>query len=188
MFTTVITPGASGAGEWFDFELRLHNSWGGAGPTNGIGGEWDPAGGADWQTPQNADASTADVFRFAEGPRTGGDCTVEACAIPATSCWDGVCQGELPLGGDCSLEHTFCAAGLGCAFTYIYQFSHAVLSTSRRGALTLTLIGSRARIGSVFKLHACKSPTWSCTGLVLCPVCLSVRVSSRENFAVKLIL
>ena len=63
-----------GRGGWFDFELRLGNGTGGAGPVgwgSPLGFGWDPSGNAsstrarDYTHPRNANAQTANVFRVA---------------------------------------------------------------------------------------------------------------------------
>ena len=51
----------------------LYNGGGGAGPQGGIGFEWDPEAGSDWQKPRNSDINTADVFRIEQGVPLGGD-------------------------------------------------------------------------------------------------------------------
>ncbi|MFP6598036.1 MAG: hypothetical protein VCC01_11320, partial [Candidatus Hydrogenedentota bacterium] len=102
-----------GGGGWHSFELRLHNVGGGAGVANGIGFEWDPAGGTDWGKPQNTDPNTADVFRTEAGIPYSGDCSTESC-ISGLLCTADICNFSQVLGGDCTAPYTLCPGGAAC--------------------------------------------------------------------------
>ncbi len=102
-----------GGGGWHSFELRLHNGDGGAGIVNSIGFEWDPAGGTDWEKPQNTDSNTADVFRTEEGVPYSGDCASASC-ISGLVCSANICHFAQALGGDCTHAHTLCPVGSAC--------------------------------------------------------------------------
>ncbi len=52
----------TGSGGWFPFELRMSNGEGGAGKVGTPGFGWDPEGGTNFTHPQNANASTANLF------------------------------------------------------------------------------------------------------------------------------
>ncbi|MFP6900720.1 MAG: LamG-like jellyroll fold domain-containing protein, partial [Opitutales bacterium] len=52
-----------GSGGWYDFELRMGNGGGGAGFVTAPGFGFDPAGGSNFQFPQNSSAGLGDLFR-----------------------------------------------------------------------------------------------------------------------------